>query len=164
MAVLRSSYSFSLLALVQSNRNCILESDRYCFLLQFIFGSYSEQSAWLVLSLLLYSFLSSPNKQPRRTGTIDLSGPSIQRHAGKKNMASCNFIAAFVVTVNTTIAAYKISVRYWFNHGSLHSSRHQSGNSQRNLSASQWLKFYILVIALLLLASIKTSNLRQNKQ
>lgn len=78
------------------------------------------------------------------------------------------FIGALLITgaiIILPLLSYGFG--YWFNHGQApHSSRISLTDMVKEFfAASQWLKFYILLIALLLLATVKNfKELLQNKQ
>lgn len=140
------------------------------FLLKFIFGTASRTKyVWLVLSAV-FIFFSFFTKQDGGGLALLICLALLGYNAiqDEKIWPPVIFIAAFVVTGLLLILPFtKYQFGYWFNHGQPpHSSRISIGEILKEfLSASQWLKFYILVIALLLLASIK--NLKtwwQNKQ
>ncbi len=140
------------------------------FLLQFIFGSvFRTKYAWLVLSAV-FIFFSFFTKQDGGGLALLICLALLGYNAmqDKKIWPPVIFIAAFVVTGLLLILPFtKYQFGYWFNHGQPpHSSRISIGEILKEfLSASQWLKFYILVIALLLLASIKNfKTWWQNKQ
>ncbi len=140
------------------------------FLLQFIFGSVSRTKyAWLVLSAV-FIFFSFFTKQDGGGLALLICLALLGYNAmqDKKIWPPVIFIAAFFVTGLLLILPFtKYQFGYWFNHGQPpHSSRISIGEILKEfLSASQWLKFYILVIALLLLASIKNfKTWWQNKQ
>lgn len=140
------------------------------FLLKFIFGTASRTKyAWLIFSAV-FIFFSFFTKQDGGGLALLICLALLVYNAmqDKKIWPPVIFVAAFVVTGLLMILPFtNYQFGYWFNHGQPpHSSRISIGEILKEfLSASQWLKFYILIIALLLLASIKNfKTWWQNKQ
>lgn len=130
------------------------------FLLKFLFGSQTgRQYVWLVLSGIFF-FFSFFTKQDGGALAILLGGALLLYSAiVRKNWKPLLvFAAALVVTGMIMMLPFRNdNIGYWFNHGQ---PPHSSRISIRDilsvfLSSSQWLKFYLLIILLLLMASVK---------
>ncbi|MFT3825251.1 MAG: hypothetical protein QM731_15115 [Chitinophagaceae bacterium] len=140
------------------------------FLLKFVFATTpGSKYAWLALSAI-FIFFSFFTKQDGGGLALLICLALLAYNAlQEKNWwPPVIFTGAFIITGVLMILPFtKYEFGYWFNHGQPpHSSRISIADIIKEfLSASQWLKFYILIIALLLLASIKNfKTWWQNKQ
>jgi hypothetical protein len=130
------------------------------FLMKFFFGSSPRlKYVWLALSGV-FMFSSFFTKQDGGALAIMIAGALLLYHAllEKKWLPLVIFAGAVIVTgllMILPVASYRFG--YWFNHGQPpHTARMSiSDILQEFLSSSQWLKFYIMIIAVLLLATIK---------
>lgn len=131
------------------------------FLMKFLFG---EQSRWKYYNLALaaiFVFFSFFTKQDGGGLALLLCLAILLYHAllEKKWLPMAVFTGTLVVTGLIFILPLTgHGFGYWFNYGQApHSSRISITDILREfLSSSQWLKFYLLVIALLLMVTIKS--------
>jgi len=130
------------------------------FLMKYFFGDAGRKSLfWLILSgvFIFFSFFTKQDGG----GLAFLVCLALLCYVAileKRWWPPLIFIISFVATGALMILPFTGSgFGYWFNHGQApHSSRISLTDILREFfAASQWLKFYLLVIAVLLLASIK---------
>ncbi len=131
------------------------------FLLKFIFGQGSRwRMAWLVLSgaFIFFSFFTKQDGGGMAF-LVCLALLAYNSYYEKDWKQLPVFIGSVVLTGFLLIAPFlKYGFGYWFNHGQPpHTSRISFGDIATDFfSESQWLKFYVFIIVLLLLAHIKT--------
>lgn len=131
------------------------------FLTKFLFSSQTRwQYAWLVLSGV-FVFFSFFTKQDGGGLAFLICGALLLYTAlvDKKWKHLLIFVGSFVLTgLILILPLLKYEFGYWFNYGQPpHSSRMSIGDILKEfLSGSQWLKFYIMIIAVLLMVAIKS--------
>jgi len=130
------------------------------FLMRYFFGPAGKWSyAWLILSAV-FVFFSFFTKQDGGGLALLLCLALLLYHCliVKKWMPLALFIGGFVITGLLLILPFtKYNIGYWFNHGQPpHSTRISITDIIKEFFAyTQWLKFYLFIIALLLVATIK---------
>lgn len=131
------------------------------FLTKFLFSSQQKwQYAWLILSGV-FIFFSFFTKQDGGGLALMICGAVLLYTAllEKKWKPLLIFLGAFVLTgLIMILPLTKYGFGYWFNHGQPpHSSRMSITDILKEfLSSSQWLKFYLFLIVVLLMVAIKS--------
>lgn len=140
------------------------------FLMKFLTGSQTRrQYIWLVLSGI-FIFFSFFTKQDGGALGLLICAALLFYNAlmDKKWWPMLIFIATTIITGVLMILPFaRHGFGYWFNHGQPpHTSRVEAGDLVGSfLASSQWLKFYLFVIVLLLALTIKNwKDYWRNKQ
>jgi hypothetical protein len=134
----------------------VLELIALAFLFRFFFGEPRKRIIWLVIAGC-FAFLSFFTKQDGGGLCLLLCLALIIYHCwfNKRWIVLIIFIVAFAITGLLMILPFAgTQIGYWFNVGQApHSSRLSITDIIREfLGASHWLKFYVFIIALLLIA------------
>ena len=146
----------------------VFELIALAFLMKFLLHP-GRKYAWLSLSGI-FAFISFFTKQDAGTLTFLLCmGILIYNSTVEKNwLPVLIFAGSFLIAGLAMILPFlQYDFGYWFNYGQApHTSRISAGDIIKEfLSSSQWIKFYLLMISVLLLAGIKNwKEYWQNKK
>ena len=130
------------------------------FLMKFLTGSQMrKQYSWLILSGIFIFFSFFTKQDGGALGFLICCALLLYNAiVDKKWLPLATFVGATVITGMLMILPFaRHGFGYWFNHGQPpHTSRVEVGDLIGTvLSSSQWLKFYVFVIVLLLAVTIK---------
>jgi hypothetical protein len=153
------TYTFSNYWPWYNNTVIVYEFIGLAFLMKYLFGDGSKWKYAYLAGAGIFTFFSFFTKQDGGglAVLICLALLGYSALTEKKWIPLFTFVGIVIATGLIMILPVTGTFGYWFNHGQPpHSSRMSLGDIIKEfLSASQWLKFYLFIIVLLLMVAIK---------